>query len=178
MLTLCTNLGPLRRCMLRRTRVSRSAKRPAWKGHSRRRHLRTLLAIGSTIRCATARSQKKKSWTCSDQTPRRFASTGATVAAFTRHRQPDFENLHRRCRELWQRTRLDGPNGGRAEALLSVGAIESPAKTGRPTQWQESPGQWPHLNAAFPNAVSAAATVRRQASVVSRPGRSAPRNYA
>jgi ERF superfamily len=27
--------------------------------------------------------------------------------------------------ELWQRTRLDGPRGGRAEALLSVGVIES-----------------------------------------------------
>jgi hypothetical protein len=30
------------------------------------------------------------------------------------------------ARELWQRTRLDGPRGGRAEALLSVGVIESP----------------------------------------------------
>jgi hypothetical protein len=28
-------------------------------------------------------------------------------------------------RELWQRTRLDGPRGGRVEALLSVGVIES-----------------------------------------------------
>jgi ERF superfamily len=33
--------------------------------------------------------------------------------------------------ELWQRTRLDGPDGGRAEALLSVGVIESPTGTGR-----------------------------------------------
>jgi ERF superfamily len=30
------------------------------------------------------------------------------------------------ARELWQRTRLDGPRGGRVEALLSVGVIESP----------------------------------------------------
>jgi hypothetical protein len=29
------------------------------------------------------------------------------------------------ARELWQRTRLDGPRGGRAEALLSVGVIEN-----------------------------------------------------
>jgi ERF superfamily len=29
------------------------------------------------------------------------------------------------ARELWQRTRLDGPRGGRAQALLSVGVIES-----------------------------------------------------
>jgi ERF superfamily len=29
------------------------------------------------------------------------------------------------AQELWQRTRLDGPPGGRAEALLSVGVIES-----------------------------------------------------
>ena len=28
------------------------------------------------------------------------------------------------ARELWQRTRLDGPRGGRADALLSVGVIE------------------------------------------------------
>jgi hypothetical protein len=28
------------------------------------------------------------------------------------------------ARELWQRTRIDGPRGGRAEALLSVGVIE------------------------------------------------------
>jgi hypothetical protein len=34
--------------------------------------------------------------------------------------------------ELWQRTRLDGPSGGRVEALLSVGVIESAAKTERP----------------------------------------------
>ena len=33
------------------------------------------------------------------------------------------------ARELWQRTRLDGPSGGRAEALLSVGVIESPDAT-------------------------------------------------
>jgi ERF superfamily len=48
------------------------------------------------------------------------------------------------AQELWQRTRLDGPSGGRAEALLTVGVIESPdqaAPTGvahvssdRPTQ--------------------------------------------
>jgi ERF superfamily len=31
--------------------------------------------------------------------------------------------------ELWQRTRLDGPSGGRVEALLSVGVIERPAAT-------------------------------------------------
>jgi ERF superfamily len=30
------------------------------------------------------------------------------------------------AQELWQRTRLDGPRGGRAEALLSVGVIEGP----------------------------------------------------
>jgi hypothetical protein len=29
------------------------------------------------------------------------------------------------ARELWQRTRLDGPRGGRIEALLSVGVIEN-----------------------------------------------------
>jgi hypothetical protein len=29
------------------------------------------------------------------------------------------------ARELWERTRLDGPRGGRAEALLSVGVIEN-----------------------------------------------------
>jgi hypothetical protein len=34
------------------------------------------------------------------------------------------------ARELWQRTRLDGPPGGRVEALLSVGVIESPGKAG------------------------------------------------
>jgi ERF superfamily len=33
------------------------------------------------------------------------------------------------ARGLWQRTRFDGPGGGRAEALLSVGVIESPGKT-------------------------------------------------
>jgi hypothetical protein len=32
--------------------------------------------------------------------------------------------------ELWQRTRLDGPRGGRSEALVSVGVIESSAETG------------------------------------------------
>jgi hypothetical protein len=31
--------------------------------------------------------------------------------------------------ELWQRTRLDGPGGGRAEAPLSVGVIESAERT-------------------------------------------------
>jgi hypothetical protein len=31
--------------------------------------------------------------------------------------------------ELWQRTRFGGPNGGRLEALLSVGVIESPDAT-------------------------------------------------
>jgi hypothetical protein len=35
------------------------------------------------------------------------------------------------ARELWQRTRLDGPSGARAEALLSVGVIQSPAMTER-----------------------------------------------
>jgi ERF superfamily len=53
------------------------------------------------------------------------------------------------ARELWQRTRLDGPGGGRAEALLSVGVIESPGKAGRSdhvssdraTQSRESAGQ-------------------------------------
>jgi hypothetical protein len=35
------------------------------------------------------------------------------------------------ARELWQRTRLDGPRGGRAEALLSVGVIENPGKSGK-----------------------------------------------
>jgi ERF superfamily len=33
--------------------------------------------------------------------------------------------------ELWQRTRLDGPRGGRIEALLGVGAIEAPESPGR-----------------------------------------------
>jgi ERF superfamily len=33
------------------------------------------------------------------------------------------------ARELWQRTRLDGPSGGRVEALLGVGVIESPQTT-------------------------------------------------
>jgi hypothetical protein len=33
--------------------------------------------------------------------------------------------------ELWQRTRLDGPRGGRIEALLSVGVIEAPEPAGR-----------------------------------------------
>ena len=31
--------------------------------------------------------------------------------------------------ELWQRTRLDGPSGGRVEAFLSVGTIERPEST-------------------------------------------------
>jgi hypothetical protein len=35
------------------------------------------------------------------------------------------------ARELWQRTRLDGPAGGRAEALLSVGVMESTGRAGR-----------------------------------------------
>jgi ERF superfamily len=53
--------------------------------------------------------------------------------------------------ELWQRTRLDGPRGGRAEALLSVGVIEgteTTAENGLGTlspdqlvQAQESAGQ-------------------------------------
>jgi hypothetical protein len=34
------------------------------------------------------------------------------------------------ARELWQRTRLDNSGGGRVEALLSVGVIESPGKAG------------------------------------------------
>jgi hypothetical protein len=33
--------------------------------------------------------------------------------------------------ELWQRTRLDGPRGGRIEALLSVGVIEAPESAGQ-----------------------------------------------
>jgi hypothetical protein len=44
--------------------------------------------------------------------------------------------------ELWQRTRLDGPRGGRVEALLSVGVIDSadapagvgPASANQPLQ--------------------------------------------
>jgi hypothetical protein len=53
--------------------------------------------------------------------------------------------------ELWQRTRLDGPRGGRVEALLSVGTIEgseSTAEAGlhhlspdQPKQAQESNGR-------------------------------------
>jgi hypothetical protein len=35
------------------------------------------------------------------------------------------------ARELWQRTRLDGPRGGRIEALLSVGVIEAPESAGQ-----------------------------------------------
>jgi hypothetical protein len=34
------------------------------------------------------------------------------------------------ARKLWQRTRLDGPGGGRAATLLSVGVMESLGKTG------------------------------------------------
>jgi len=34
------------------------------------------------------------------------------------------------ARELWQRTRLDSPGGGRAEALLSVGVVESVGRAG------------------------------------------------
>jgi hypothetical protein len=55
------------------------------------------------------------------------------------------------AQELWQRTRLDGPRGGRAEALLSVGLIESPnqaapndvthVSSDRPTQAPGSSGQ-------------------------------------
>jgi ERF superfamily len=33
--------------------------------------------------------------------------------------------------ELWQRTRLDGPRGGRIEALLTVGTIEAPGSAGQ-----------------------------------------------
>jgi hypothetical protein len=53
------------------------------------------------------------------------------------------------ARELWQRTRLDGPRGGRVEALLSVGVIEGAgraAETGlagsdQPAQAPRSTGQ-------------------------------------
>jgi ERF superfamily len=55
------------------------------------------------------------------------------------------------ARELWQRTRLDGPGGGRVEALLSIGVIESSELASRshlvhdsfdqPTQPPESTGQ-------------------------------------
>jgi hypothetical protein len=52
--------------------------------------------------------------------------------------------------ELWQRTRLDGPRGGRIEALLSVGVIESsddaapgvaPVNANQPVQAPGSAGQ-------------------------------------
>jgi ERF superfamily protein len=53
--------------------------------------------------------------------------------------------------ELWKRTRLDGPRGGRVEALLSVGTIEGSERTAeaglrhlspdQPTQAKESTGQ-------------------------------------
>jgi ERF superfamily len=36
------------------------------------------------------------------------------------------------ARELWQRTGLDGPRGGRVQALSSVGVIESSGKAGGP----------------------------------------------
>jgi hypothetical protein len=35
------------------------------------------------------------------------------------------------ARELWQRTRLDGPRGGRADALLNVGVIEGSVGKGQ-----------------------------------------------
>jgi hypothetical protein len=35
------------------------------------------------------------------------------------------------ARELWQRTRLDGPGGGRIKTLRSVGVVESPETPGR-----------------------------------------------
>jgi ERF superfamily len=52
--------------------------------------------------------------------------------------------------DLWQRTRLDGPRGGRVEALLSVGVIESvdnipaaadPTGANQPIQTRESAGR-------------------------------------
>jgi ERF superfamily len=36
------------------------------------------------------------------------------------------------AQDLWHRTRLNGPHGGRVEALLSVGVIESPESAGDP----------------------------------------------
>jgi hypothetical protein len=50
------------------------------------------------------------------------------------------------ARELWQRTRLDGPRGGRVEALLSVGVIEGAggaAETGRAHVSSDQPAQAP-----------------------------------
>jgi hypothetical protein len=50
------------------------------------------------------------------------------------------------ARELWQRTRLDGPRGGRMEALLSVGVIESSggeAETGLTHVGSDPPAQAP-----------------------------------
>jgi hypothetical protein len=46
--------------------------------------------------------------------------------------------------ELWQRTRLDGPHGGRVDSLLSVGMIEgsqSVARSGHAQPSPEKPGQ-------------------------------------
>jgi hypothetical protein len=40
------------------------------------------------------------------------------------------------ARELWQRTRLDRPGGGRAEALLTVGVIEGPDRASPTDQAQ------------------------------------------
>jgi hypothetical protein len=50
------------------------------------------------------------------------------------------------ARELWQRTRLDGPRGGRVEALLSVGVIESSegkAETGLALISSDQPNEAP-----------------------------------
>jgi hypothetical protein len=43
--------------------------------------------------------------------------------------------------ELWQRTRLDGPRGGRVEALLSVGTIEGSESTAEAGLRRLSPDQ-------------------------------------
>jgi hypothetical protein len=45
--------------MRRRTRSSRTVKRPEWTCHSTRRHLRSRRVIGSTFWCAQARSQMR-----------------------------------------------------------------------------------------------------------------------
>jgi hypothetical protein len=50
------------------------------------------------------------------------------------------------ARKLWQRTRLDGPGGGQAEALLSVGVIENAenaAATGLAHESPDQPGDAP-----------------------------------
>jgi hypothetical protein len=50
------------------------------------------------------------------------------------------------ARKLWQKTRLDGPRGGRVEALLSVGVVESSggaAEIGRAHVSSDRPAQAP-----------------------------------